>query len=83
MINIFNPIGKKNNQTPVSDADRKILILESTDFARNSINHFPGIIRLPSIGISRSASETDVDSICLTTCRVTLCSRLMIDCISS
>ena len=46
--NNFNVIGKKNNQTSVSDADREIPALGSTDNAGNSVNLVSGIIRLPS-----------------------------------
>ena len=46
--NIFYVKGKKNNQSSVSDADRDIPTLESTDNAGNSINLVSGIIRLPS-----------------------------------
>ena len=56
---IFPIIGKKNNQSSVSDAERKIPTLGSTDNASNSVNIVSGIIRLPSGGISRFASETD------------------------
>ena len=46
--NNFNVIGKKNNQTLVSDADREIPTLWSTDNAGNSVNLVSGIILLPS-----------------------------------
>ena len=45
---IFQRIGKKNNQSSVSDADREIPTLGSTDNAGNSVNLVSGIIRLPS-----------------------------------
>ena len=45
---IFPLIGKKNNQSLVSDTDRGIPTLGSTDNARNSVNLVSGIIRLPS-----------------------------------
>ena len=45
---IFQRIGKTNNQSSVSDADREIPILRSTDNAGNSVNLVSGIIRLPS-----------------------------------
>ena len=41
----FDVIVKKNNHTLVSDEDRKILILGSTDNAGNSVNLVSGIIR--------------------------------------
>ena len=41
----FQRIGKKNNQTSISDADRQIPTLGSTDNAGNEVNSF---IRLPS-----------------------------------
>ena len=53
---MINAIGKKNIQTSVSDAERKILILGSMDTAGNEVNLVSGIIR---VGISLSASETD------------------------
>ena len=62
-FNSFYVIGKKNNQTSVSDADREIPNLGSTDNAGNSVNLVSGIFRLPSVGISLSASV--IDSICL------------------
>ena len=45
---IYDARGKKNNQTSVSDADREIPTLKSTDNAANSVNLVPGIISLPS-----------------------------------
>ena len=45
---IFQRICKKNNQSSVSDADREIPILGSTDNAGNSVKLVSGIIRLPS-----------------------------------
>ena len=45
---VFNIIGKKNNQTLVSDADREIPTLGSTDNAGNLVNLVSGIIRLIS-----------------------------------
>ena len=48
MINICNVIGKKDNQTSVSDAEREIQTLGSTDNAGNSVNLVTGIIRLQS-----------------------------------
>ena len=45
---IFQRKGKKNNQSSVSNADREIPTLGSTDNARNSVNLVSGIIRLPS-----------------------------------
>ena len=41
----FTVIGKKNNQTLVSDADREIPTLGSTDNAGNSVNLVSSIIR--------------------------------------
>ena len=48
--NTFNVIhvGKKNNQTSVTDADRGIQNLGSTDNAGNSVKLVSGIVRLPS-----------------------------------
>ena len=57
--NNFHVLGKKDNQTSVSDADRDIPTLGSTENAENSVNLVSGIIRLPRAGISRTASETD------------------------
>ena len=45
---IFNVIGKKNNQTSVSDVDREIPTFRSMDNARNTVNLISGIIRLHS-----------------------------------
>ena len=56
---IFNVTGKKNNQTPVSDADREIPALGSMDNAGNSITSFPALSFYPQVGISWSASVTD------------------------
>ena len=55
----FNIIGKKNTQTSVSDADREIQTLGSTDNAGNSVNFVSGIIVYPRVLISLSASETN------------------------
>ena len=41
-------IGKKNNQTSVSNADQEIPILGSTDNAGNEVNLVSGIIHLPA-----------------------------------
>ena len=49
MIKIFfYVLGKKNNQTLVSNADPEIPTLWSMDNAGNSINLVSSIIRLPS-----------------------------------
>ena len=45
---IFHRIGKKNNHTSISDADREIPTLGSMDNAGNSVNLISGIIHLPS-----------------------------------
>ena len=47
-FNNFNVIGKKNDQTLVSDADREIPSIGSTDNAGNSVNLVSSIICLPS-----------------------------------
>ena len=44
---IFPVIGKKNNQSSVSDADREIPTFGSTDNAKNLVNLVSGFIRLP------------------------------------
>ena len=44
----FNVIGKKNNETLVSDADREIPTLGATNNAENSVNLVSSIIQLPS-----------------------------------
>ena len=44
----FNVIGKKNNQTSVSDAVREIPTLRATHNAGNSVNLVSSILRLPS-----------------------------------
>ena len=53
---LFQRKGKKNNQSSVSEADREIPTLGSTDNAGNSGNL---VSVYPRVGISRSASETD------------------------
>ena len=45
---IFPVIGKKNNQTSVSDADREIPTLGSMDSAGNLVNLVSDIVHLPS-----------------------------------
>ena len=45
--NNFNVIGKKNNQTSVSDADRQIPTLGSTDNAGNSVSLVSGFWYYP------------------------------------
>ena len=55
---IFPIIGKRNNQSPVSDADREIPTLGSKDNAGNSVNLVSGIIRSTS-GWDWSALETN------------------------
>ena len=45
---IFNVISKIDNRSSVSNVDREILPLGSTDNARNSVNHVSGIICSPS-----------------------------------
>ena len=52
----FNIIGKKYNQTSVSDADREIRSLGLTDNAGNRVS---ALSIYPRVGISLSASETD------------------------
>ena len=47
IFNYLYVIGKINNQMLVSDADREIPTLGSTDNARNSVNLVSGIIGLP------------------------------------
>ena len=56
---IFPIIGKKNNQSSVFDADREVSTLRSKDNAGNSVNLISDIVRLPLVGISRFASETN------------------------
>ena len=48
IIRFYSIIGKKNNQSSVSDTDLEIPTLGSTDNAGNSVNLVSGIIRLPS-----------------------------------
>ena len=51
---IFIVIGKKNNKTSASDADREIPKLRSTDNAGDSVNLVSGIIRgLGFLGLHR------------------------------
>ena len=56
ILNIFNVVGKKNNQTSVFDGENPTL--GETDNAGNSVNPVSGITRLSS-GICLPASETD------------------------
>ena len=58
-MSIFPITGKENNQSSVSNADREIPTLGSTDNAGNSDSLFSGITVYPRVGLSRSASETD------------------------
>ena len=51
-------IGKKNNQSSVSDADQEIPTLGPTDNAGNSFTSFPALSVYPRAGISRSVSYT-------------------------
>ena len=46
-IRFFPIIGKENNQSPVSDADREIPALGATDNAGNLINPFPSLSIYP------------------------------------
>ena len=48
ILSIFPIIGWKTNQSSVSDADREIPTLRSTDNAGNSVNLVSEIIRSPS-----------------------------------
>ena len=57
---IFHRIGKKNNQTLVSDADPEIPTLGSTIMPEMRFTEFPALSVYPRVGISLSASETDV-----------------------
>ena len=54
---IFQRIGKKNNQSSVSDADRKIPTLWLTDDAGNSVEpcfrHHPFTLGLGFLGLHR------------------------------
>ena len=60
IFNNFNVIGKTNNQTLVSDADREIPTIRSTNNAGNSVNLVSGIIRLP-LGWDLSVCITKVN----------------------
>ena len=64
----FPIIGKKNNQSSVSDADREIPTLGSTDNTGNSVNlvsrHYPFTLGLESLGLHRGPM---IDSICQNT----------------
>ena len=53
MINHFDVIGKKNNQTFVSDADREILTLGSTDNAKLRFRHYPFTLGFGFLGLHR------------------------------
>ena len=52
-------MGKINNQSSVSNADREIPTLGSTDNAGNEVNLVPALSVYPRFGIALSASETD------------------------
>ena len=54
-IPIFSIIGKKINQSSVSDADQEIPTIGSTDNAENSVSLISGIIRF-SLGVGISLS---------------------------
>ena len=58
--NIFYVIGKKNNQTSVSDANRESPTLGSTDNAGNTVNFVSGIIHLPSGWDRRQMTDSTV-----------------------
>ena len=60
IFNNFNVIGKTNNQTLVSDADREIPTIRSTKYAGNSVNLVSGIISLP-LGWDLSVCITKVN----------------------
>ena len=62
----FNVIVKKNNQSSISNADREIPTLGSTDNTGNSVNIVSGIIRLPSVWDFSFASVTN-DTLIVTT----------------
>ena len=53
---MFNVIGKKNNQTSVSDADREIRTL---GYTYTAVNSFPALFVYSRVGISLYASVTD------------------------
>ena len=55
-----NVIGKKNNQTSVSDSDRESLTLGSTNNAGNSVNLVSGISVHPRVGISQSELQIQI-----------------------
>ena len=59
-LNNFNVIGKKNNQTLVSDADPEIPTSDQRIMPELEKNSFPALSVYPRVGISLSASETDV-----------------------
>ena len=65
-IPIFSIIGKKINQSLVSDADQEIPTIGSTDNAENSVNLISGIIRFPLGLVYLCLNQRPmIDSICL------------------
>ena len=71
---IFPIIGKKNNQSLVSDADREIPTLRSTDNAGNSVNlrlrHYPSTLGLEFLGLHRRpVTDSTVKILCIGTDR--------------
>ena len=64
---ISNVIGKKNNQSLVSNAGREIPTLGSTDKAEISVNLVSGIIRL-RLGVLGLHRRPLIDSIVSFTC---------------
>ena len=60
---MFNIIGKKNNQTSVSDADQEIPTVGSTDTVGNSVNLVSGIVRLHGLGFLGLHRKPMLDSI--------------------
>ena len=56
---VFPIMGKKNIQSSVSDEDRGIQTLGSTDKTGNSVKLVPALSVYPRVGISMSAMETD------------------------
>ena len=52
-MTFFNVIGKKNNQTSISDADREIPTLGLKDNAGNEVQHYPLTLGLGFLDLHR------------------------------
>ena len=60
-LKTFNAIGKKNNQPSVSNADREIPTLRSTDDVGNSVNSSTALSVYPRVYAYKSACTLSSD----------------------